>query len=123
MTMRRYPVNITTAADGSATAYSARASGRLHAIHYIKNNFDSGVDFAITLEATGETVWTENNVNASTSRYPRVATHKSDGTAALYAAAGLGVLEYPGLGSDRVKIVISSGGNAKAGSFLVLVDG
>ncbi|SEM69053.1 hypothetical protein SAMN04515666_11927 [Bosea lupini] len=120
--MRRQKITVTTAADGSATVYSPRLSGKIHSIHYVKGDYVDGVDFAITAEATGENLWTEANVNASAVRYPRVPTHSPAGAAALYAAGGTGVLASPGLANDRVKIVLAQGGASKTGTFHVLVD-
>lgn len=120
MAMRRYKVTVTTASDGTATAYSPRVNGELHAIHYVKdgsNGYANGVDFTITAEATGETLWAENDVNASAVRYPRQATHSNAGAAALYAAGGTAVLARAGLGGDRVKIVLAQGGATKVGVF------
>src|SRR5690606_31508966 len=85
-TMRRYKITLTTAADGSATGYSPKISGKVHSIAYQKaaeNGFADGVDFAITAEATGDGLWTESNVNASATRYPRAPTHSQSGAAAL----------------------------------------
>ena len=124
--MRRHTVTVTTAADGTATAYSPRISGKIHQIEYVKHGttpFTDGVDFTITGEATGVGLWTEANVNASAVRAPRQATHSQAGVAALFAAGGTAVLEPIALGSaDRVKIVLAQGGNAKTGTFHILVD-
>lgn len=120
--MRRQKITVTTAADGTATAYSPRLSGKIHSIHYVKGDFTDGVDFAITAEATGENLWTEQNVNASTVRYPRAATHSNAGGAALFATGGTAVLDKPGIANDRVKIAIAQGGAGKSGTFHVLVD-
>ena len=123
--MRRYKVTVTTAADGTVTAYSPKTSGQIHAIHYVKDGvagYADGVDFAITAEATGENIWTEANVNASAVRYPRAATHTQAGVAALYAAGGTAVQDRVALGGDRVKIVLAQGGNAKTGAFHILLD-
>jgi len=120
--MRRYKLTITTAADGSATAYTPRVSGKLNSIHYVKTDFADGVDFTITSEATGESLWTESNVNAAKVCNPRAATHSNAGVAALYASGGTAVLDRIALASDRVKIVIAQGGNAKVGTFHVLID-
>jgi hypothetical protein len=126
MANRAFVVNLTTAADGSATGYSPFLSGRIAALHYVKdggaNPFANGVDFTITAEATGETLWAENDVNASASRYPRVGTHSTAGVAALYASAGTAVNDLIRLSRDRVKIVIASGGNTKVGSFRIIVE-
>lgn len=120
--MRRYKVTITTAADGSATAYTPRVSGKLHQIEYVKTDFADGVDFTITGEATGVGLWTESNVNAAAVKAPRLATHTQVGVASLYAAGGTAVQDCIALASDRVKIVIAAGGNAKIGTFHVLMD-
>jgi len=120
--IRRHVVAVTTAADGSATVYSPVLSGFIHAIEYLKTNFADGVDFTITAEATGETIWTESNVNAAKVCAPRLPTHSTAGVAALYAAGGTAVNDRVALGGDRVKIVIASGGNATTGAFHILVD-
>lgn len=122
MAIRRFNVAVTTASDGSATVYSPYLSGFLHQIQYVKTNFSDGVDFTITAEATGETLWTESNVNAAAVKAPRQATHSTAGVAALYAAGGTAVGDRIALGRDRVKIVIASGGNATTGAFNILID-
>lgn len=120
--MRRYKVTVTTAADGSATAYTPRLSGEVVQLEYVKTDFADGVDFAITGEATGIGLWTESNVNASAVRAPRQPTHSQVGIALLYAAGGAAVGNRIALSSDRVKFVIAQGGNAKVGTFHILVD-
>lgn len=122
MTVRRFTVPVICASDGSATVYTPYLSGYLHQIQYVKTNFTDGVDFTITAEATGETLWTESNVNAAAVKAPRQATHSTAGVAALYAAGGTAVLDRIALSRDRVKIVIASGGNATTGSFTVVID-
>lgn len=114
--INRVKVTITTAADGSATAYTEFVNGLLHQIRYVKNNFDNGSTFTITDETTGASLWSESNVNASADRAPRQSTHAPNGTAALYAAGGTAV-QTPIAVSGRIKIVIASGGNAKTGDF------
>lgn len=126
MAIRRFVVPVTTDGSGDATAYSPVASGKLVSIRYVKASSDSytdGVDFTITAEDSGETIWTESNVNASATRYPRAATASVAGAASLYAAAGQAVNDKIGLGSDRVKIVIGSGGDTHSGTFHITVDG
>lgn len=122
MTTRRFVHNVTAASDGSYTGYSPYLSGRITAIHYVKTNFTDGVDFTITAEATGETIWTESNVNASKACMPRAATHSTAGVAALYASGGTAVNDLIRLGRDRVKIVLASAGNATTGVFHIVVE-
>ncbi len=123
MAIRRFVVPVTTASDGSATAYTPRLSGKVVSIRYIKTDFADTVDFAITADVTGEGIWTEENVTASATRSPRAATHSTAGAAALYAAGGTGVLAPVALGRDRVKIAVTNGGDTKSGAFHVTVDG
>jgi hypothetical protein len=122
MATRRHVIAVTTAADGSYTGYTPVLSGKITAIHYVKTNFADGVDFTITAEATGETIWTEANVNASKVCMPRGATHSNAGVAALYASGGVAVNDLIRLGRDRVKIVLAQGGNATTGTFHVVTE-
>jgi len=120
--LRRYAIAVTTASDGSATAYSPYLSGYIQDIQYVKTDFADGVDFTITAEAYGRTLWAENDVNAAAIRAPRQPTHSTAGVASLYAAAGTAVNERIALSRDRVKVVIASGGATKTGTFIVMVD-
>lgn len=122
MGTRRFSVPVTTDASGDATAYSPYLSGKICSIHYVKTDFADGVDFTITADATGEGLWTESNVNASASRYPRAPTHSQAGVASLYAAGGTAVQDAIRLSRDRVKIVVAQGGNAKSGAFTIVVE-
>lgn len=118
----RITVTVTTDASGDATAYTTVVTGKLSQIRYVKSDFDAGVDFAITAEATGETLWAQNDVNASATVAPRQATHSTAGVAALYAAAGSAVLDKIALANDRIKIVVAQGGNAKSGTFHFVME-
>lgn len=120
--VKRTVVAVTTAPDGSATAYSEVLTGKLSQIRYVKGDFDNGSTFTITSEATGETLWTEAAVNASATRAPRQATHSTAGAAALYAGAGAAVNDKIALADDRIKIVIAAGGNVKSGVFHVILE-
>lgn len=122
MALRKFIVSVTTAADGTATAYSPYLSGYLHQIQYVKTNYTDGVDFTITADLTGETIWTEANVNAAVVKAPRQAIHTTAGVAALYAAGGTAVNDRIALSRDRVKIVLAQGGNATTGSFTIIID-
>jgi hypothetical protein len=122
MAIRRFTINVTTASDGSYTGYTPYLSGKIRQIEYVKTNFTDGVDFTITSEATGATIWTEANVNAAKVCAPRIATHSNAGVAALYASGGTAVNDMIALGRDRVKIVLAAGGNATTGTFHVVVE-
>lgn len=120
---QRLVVAVTTASDGSATAYSAGpVTGKVSQIRYVKTDFADGSTITVTSEATGETIWTEASVNASATRAPRQATHSTAGAAALYAAGGTAVNDKIALASDRIKIVIASGGATKTGTFHIVME-
>lgn len=123
MHARRESITVTTDAAGAATEYFPVMTGAILSIHYTKGDFATGVDFAITTETLAQGVWTESNVDASAARAPRQATHSVAGVAALYAAAGTAVNDFVYLANERVKVVISSGGNTKTGTFDLIVGG
>lgn len=121
--MRLYELTVTTDASGNATAYvpsAARCRGLLHTIQYEKVDFAAGVDFTITDEETGESLWTQADVNASVIVRPRAATSDQAGAARLYATGGTAVADLIAVVS-RIKIVIAQGGNVKTGNFRVVV--
>jgi hypothetical protein len=122
--MKRYKVTVTTAADGTVTAYSNRLSGLLHSIEYVKRasgGYEDTVDFAVTDEATGKSLWAESNVTASKTCMPRGATHTTVGVAATLDGT-VAALDKLALANTRVKFVLAQGGNAKIGDFHVHVE-
>ena len=126
MKVERYSVSVTTAADGSATAYSPTITGAISSIAYVAdgtNPYAATVDFAITVESTGQGLWTQSDITASGTRAPRQPTHEQDGTDRFFSSA---VSEHTVpdlicLANDRVKIVLAQGGNVKVGQFVITV--
>jgi hypothetical protein len=123
MTIRRFVVPMTVDAAGDGIFYTPPIHGELVSIRYVKIDFADGIDFVCTLETTGETVWAEDTLNASATRYPRAASHSTAGVAALYASGGVAVLDRIGIGGDRIKIVVDGGGVSKSGTLHVTIDG
>lgn len=119
--MRRIIVEITTAADGSATVKSPRVSGKIHSIRYEKIDFADGVDFTVTADATGDTIWAQNNVNAAATIAPRQASHTTAGVAATLDGT-VAALVPVALANDQIKVVVAQGGNAKTGKLHFLID-
>lgn len=109
-----HTVEITTDASGAATAYTPPIYGPVWQIHYAKTDFDNGSTFTITANRTGQNIWTETGVNASTMRATRQPTHTQAGVA---ISGGTDLIV---LANDLVKIVISGGGNTKTGTFYVI---
>jgi hypothetical protein len=126
MKVERYSVSVTTAADGSATAYSPTITGAISSIAYVAdgtNPYAATVDFTITVEATGQGLWTQSDISASGTRAPRQPTHAQDGSERFYTGsnASHSVPDLICLADDRVKIVLAQGGNAKVGQFIITV--
>lgn len=119
--LRRFTVTATTNGSGAATVYSPYFSGYLHSIQYVKTDFADGVDFTITLDATGQTLWTESDVNAAVTKATRIASHSTAGVAATYDGTRATLVPLAA-GRDRVKIVIAQGGDTKTGTFHIMVD-
>lgn len=113
-------LNMTTDQDGNGTEYTGVLTGCISHIVYTKVDFDDGVDFLATVESTGEVVWQESDVNASKTVAPRLATHLTSGGAALYAA-GAAVNDMITIAADRIKLVVSNGGNVKTGMFDIVM--
>lgn len=122
MAIRRFTLTVTTDGSGAATAYSPYLSGKIRQIDYVKTDYATGVDFTITAEATGATIWTQADVNATVTVAPRIATSTNAGVASLYAAGGTAVNDMIALGRDRVKIVLAQGGATKVGTFHIVVE-
>lgn len=123
MPIRKFSVSATTTTGGDATVYSPYLSGYIENIEWVKPGSGgiTGATFAITAEATGESIWSEASISASTRRKPRAATHTTAGAAATYDGTRA-ALDRIALGRDRVKIVISGGGSALTGTFHIFVD-
>ena len=115
-------VTITTNSDGDATGDIANVTGRIISITYTKVDYADGVDFVITVEATGEAVWSQINVNATATVAPRQATHSTAGVASLYSTSNSEPVEdYIVLANSRIKIVIDEGGSVTSGTFTVIM--
>lgn len=105
----------TTAADGSAAAYSEVVEGLIEMVKVTLGTWDAGVDLTLTDEETGAAIVTLTNATDGQTVRPRAATHDVAGAAALYAAGGVAVLDKIPV-NGRIKLVVAQGGNVKAGS-------
>jgi hypothetical protein len=122
MGIRKFTITVTTNGSGAATGYSPYFSGKIEQVRYIKTDFADGVDFTTTLDGTGQTVWTESNVNAAVTKAPRIAVAGTDGVASLFASGGTAVQDKIAVSRDRVKWVVASGGDTKTGALEVIVS-
>lgn len=116
----RETVTLTTDSSGDVIGYTEPVTGKIHSIKYTKDDYANGVDFTITTEDTAQSVWAESDVNATAQRAPRQAVHDIVGVASLYEA-GQAVEADIAVYSERIKIVVGSGGSVKSGTFDVLI--
>ncbi len=120
-------LTVTTAADGTATSFTANGyNGFLHSILYVidgSNPYSNSVVITVTGETTGVTLWAQTvNPNASVQLFPRAATHSIAGVASLFTTgAAFAVTDKIPLAGERIKVVLSAGGNAKLGAFRFIV--
>lgn len=108
-------ITVDASGDGSATI---PINGILDSIHYVKDDYVDGVDFTITETGTGETLWTEVNVNASKVVHPAVAVTDTAGVTVTYD--GTNEIYRPIALKGTVSIVVAQGGNATSGTFHVV---
>lgn len=124
----RHVIAVTTAADGTATAYSAkRLVGFIQRIRYVPDDttpLAATADIAITAEDSGAAILSLTDQAQLAADYaPRMPTHSTAGAAALYAAAGAAVNALIPLANERIKIVVAQGGNVLKGAYHVYVGG
>jgi hypothetical protein len=121
MHVQRHVVSITTASDGSATAYTTLPiTGRIVAIRYVKTDFTDGVDTTITVEDTAEAIVTLTNHNTTANYYPRVPVHDEAGAAATLDGTRA-MRDAVHVANSRIKFVVAAGGDTKTGTFHVIV--
>jgi len=122
--MKRLSVTMTTDSSGDATSYVGDGvlHGNIHAIRYVKDDFADGVDVAITGNTSGIAILSVTNMNATATYFPRYATCDETGVASLYAGSGEPVEDRIPIANELIKIVVSSGGDKKSGTFHIWVE-
>lgn len=111
-----YTVTATTNGSGDATAYTDEpVFGRVESISYIKTDYANGVDFTITGETTTLSLWTDTDVNASETVYPRAVQNLSTDGSALTTHTPMVIM------GERIKVVVAQGGATKTGTFRIVV--
>lgn len=121
---RKFTVVATSDGSSVGTHYTPYVDGYIESIQYVKadsGGYTNGVDFTITVDATGENVWTDTNIDASETVRPRAPTCTTAGVAATYDGTAV-VNDRIALGRDRVKIVLASAGASKTGTFVITIS-
>lgn len=126
--LEKFTIPVTTAADGSFTGFAQQgpARGEIKQVCYTPDPntpLNSAATIALTGEETGIVIASHGSLGSSAFSRPYMQQiYGTDGTAALYAAAGTKVYAPIVLGGERLKLVISGGGNALIGTFDIYVD-
>lgn len=116
MNVRHETVTVTTDASGDAVVTTQGAfNGVVVGIRYIKTDFDNGVDFLVETERTGQTLWDQDDVNASAFVQPVRPAQVAAGT-----DSALTELLFPVV-DERIRITVANGGNVKTGAFQIMV--
>lgn len=125
MYIERHEVAVTTNGSGAFTGYTAKVTGIVHQIRYVPDGsapLDTGADVDITGEVTGTVLLDKDNIGtAAFNVAPRQPTHDTGLAASLYASGGEPVEAPIAMADERIKVVIASGGSAKAGTFHIWV--
>ena len=119
--MEKLSVTITVDASGDGVGYISSKlgvnNGFIRAIQYVKDDYADGIGIVITGKTSGIPILTVTAMNASAFCYPMaVACKRADGTNAEYAT-GFGMRVHIPIVDEQIKIVVSSGGVSKSGTF------
>jgi hypothetical protein len=115
----------TTNASGALTVTSTvKVLGCVEAVEWIDGTLDDGVGAVVSCvrddDASDLTILTLTNANNDAMYYPRHQVHGSTGTALTLDGTRIAFTEP--IANGFLKLVVSSGGNAKAGGCIVYVD-
>ena len=117
--LNQYTVSLTTNAAGGVTAYSQRiTTGRIVALKYEPGTIATDCTVTMTGETSEVAVLTKASPGASDVwYYPQAISNQvSDGAASA-------ITEVPvHLYSERLKVVVTSGGNAASGEVTLYID-
>lgn len=124
----KFEVSVPSASSATAPFITQPLHGIIDSISYVEPPeagiaYDSGVDFTITNARTGETIWTENNVNASETIRPRPFAQKTDGTVLLYTTGEEVPTEGFMLANESLSFALANAGTDKTGVFIVRLKG
>ena len=122
--MNEYILNITTAADGSATVTSETGIfGKLYAVEFVDGDLVDGVDTTLTYVSPSgvtKTLLTMTDWNSDQTIYPREQVHGNTGTGLTYD--GTRIVADPPIVAGIVTATVAQGGNAKSGQVILYVD-
>jgi hypothetical protein len=118
--LHRHTLTVTTNSGGAGSALTEAINGYLVSFAYIKASsgaYDDGVDIDVYLNsASGQVVLAKDDMNDSARFFPREEVCDTTGTAVTDVMCGIPLV------NDEVLVVVASGGNAKTGTFEIVVS-
>jgi len=120
--IERHIINLVSDSSGDATGYTPVINGKISNVIYNKTDFADTVDIAVTLEATGQNVWTEENVTASKTVAPRQKVHDEDGFGLATDPGGGAKINHICGAEDRVQVTVANAGDTKSGQFIIVME-
>lgn len=118
--VRVMQIDVTTNASGVGSGSFPKCTGYLHSIRYIPHGttpYDATLDVTITNATTGQGIWTQSDVTAAVTKFPRFVPDSLVGV----ALAALAVAERVFMNNEQISVAIAQGGNTKTGSFEAVI--
>lgn len=116
-------IDITTDSSGDFTINTVDIFGAVLQYRYVPDGTSplaTGADLTIAGGTTGIVVASQTNIGTSAfTKAPRQATHATDGTASLYAAAGEPVEDCIWVAGEHLTVTIAQGGDTKSGTLWI----
>lgn len=119
--MQMFTVAATTNGSGAFSTTLSGASGCFLQMVYVPHGstpIDTNADIDLVGATTGLVLIAHDNIGTSTfTRCYRQATHATDGSASLYAAAGEPVEDYIFVHGEDLTFTVANGASTKSGTF------
>jgi len=115
-----HAISFTTDTNAAATAYtSTDVNGRILQVQYVKDDVANGSTITLTGATTGVPIFAISAMNASATHQVRRAATDAAGAAITYDGSNP-AHECVVLAGERIKLVISSGGEEKSGALAII---
>lgn len=125
MYAQRHVVDIITSTAGVGEGYTPVVTGRVLEVGYAPSTtvFTSTFDLAVVGEDSGKNILTKADIGLSAAAFcPTQPVHTQAGVALdLTTGGGAPAFGPIVVANERVKITVTSGGDSKEGSFVVVV--
>lgn len=113
--VRSETVDVTTNSSGESTGFTANVTGLVQAVEYVPNTLSSAAAVTVKGENSSRQILTVATLSSSPGIwYPRQPTHRSTSGSTFGGEA-----QVP-IANERVRFVVTGGGNGLTGQFRIL---